>query len=196
MTDICPRKFAGFQSGEGLQYCVAAHAEGNAIAQAARRGVAIDGADMYIWGMQPCKNCAVLIVNAGIRRVICQNSSERYDEIAEKIFEESFILFIKNYDKDHKVKEDFFMRLSWQANAINRWIEREKKKGEYYLKVAQLSAQQSKCLSRKVGAVIVYDDCIISTGYNGPARGCSHCNNRTYGLPDEGPSINEKGEIA
>jgi deoxycytidylate deaminase len=39
-------------------------------------------------------------------------------------------------------------------------------------------------MSRKVGAVIVVDDCILSTGYNGPARGSSHCDIRIYGIPE------------
>lgn len=45
------------------------HAEANAIAFAARNGVALDGAVLYTT-MAPCLACAMLIVNAGITRVI------------------------------------------------------------------------------------------------------------------------------
>ncbi|RAL24854.1 deaminase [Lujinxingia litoralis] len=45
------------------------HAEANAIIQAARNGVAIDGADIYITA-SPCWQCFKMIVNAGIRRII------------------------------------------------------------------------------------------------------------------------------
>lgn len=46
---------------------------------------------------------------------------------------------------------------------------------EYFLELAKLVASRSKCLSRKVGAVLVRDRMIISTGYNGPPRGAFHC---------------------
>jgi len=48
-------------------------------------------------------------------------------------------------------------------------------KDEYYLDIAKAVSKRSPCLKRKVGAVIVKDDCIVSTGYNGPPRGESHC---------------------
>ena len=51
-------------------HCVrTVHAEANAILQAARHGVRIDGADIYVTA-SPCWNCFKLIVNAGIRRVL------------------------------------------------------------------------------------------------------------------------------
>lgn len=46
---------------------------------------------------------------------------------------------------------------------------------EYYMAIANLASLRSTCLSRKVGAVIVKDDNPISFGYNGPARGVTHC---------------------
>ena len=51
----------------------------------------------------------------------------------------------------------------------------------YFMSVAEMVAQQSKCLSRKVGAVAVKDKVIICTGYNGPARGIPHCWTRNEG---------------
>lgn len=52
----------------------------------------------------------------------------------------------------------------------------------YFLRIAREVSKHSKCLSRKIGAVLVRDKSIISTGYNGPARGVRHCNERTYSL--------------
>ena len=49
---------------------------------------------------------------------------------------------------------------------------------EYYLDLCNTIAKNSKCLSRKIGAIIVKDKSIISTGYNGPPRGVPHCNER------------------
>ncbi len=50
-------------------HCVATvHAEANAIIQAARNGVRIDGADIYVTA-SPCWNCFKLIANSGINRI-------------------------------------------------------------------------------------------------------------------------------
>ena len=46
---------------------------------------------------------------------------------------------------------------------------------EDFMQMAQLTAQRSTCLRRKVGAVIVKDKHIIATGYNGAPRGLKHC---------------------
>ena len=48
-------------------------------------------------------------------------------------------------------------------------------KDEYYLNIAEAVLARSTCLRRKYGAVIVKDDEIISTGYNGSPRGCVNC---------------------
>lgn len=51
-------------------HCVrTVHGEANAIAQAARNGVSVDGADLYTTA-SPCYDCFKLLVNAGIKRVI------------------------------------------------------------------------------------------------------------------------------
>ena len=48
-------------------------------------------------------------------------------------------------------------------------------KDEYYLNIAEAVLQRSTCLRRKYGAVIVKDDEIIATGYNGAPRGEKNC---------------------
>lgn len=48
-------------------------------------------------------------------------------------------------------------------------------KHEYYLNIARAVATRSTCLRRQYGAVIVKDDQIVSTGYNGAARGEENC---------------------
>lgn len=48
-------------------------------------------------------------------------------------------------------------------------------KSEYYLDIAAVVAKRSTCNRRQYGAVIVKDDRIIATGYNGSARGMSNC---------------------
>jgi dCMP deaminase len=46
---------------------------------------------------------------------------------------------------------------------------------EYFLSLAELAATRSTCLRRQVGALLVADRRVLSTGYNGPARGLAHC---------------------
>lgn len=45
----------------------------------------------------------------------------------------------------------------------------------YFMEVAKLTSGQSKCMSRKIGAVVVLNNRIIGVGYNGPAIGIPHC---------------------
>ncbi len=48
-------------------------------------------------------------------------------------------------------------------------------KENYYLDIAQTVAERSTCLRKKYGAIIVKDDVIIATGYNGAPRGRKNC---------------------
>ncbi|MBP5749413.1 MAG: cytidine deaminase, partial [Firmicutes bacterium] len=46
---------------------------------------------------------------------------------------------------------------------------------EYFMEMAELARKRSTCLRRGVGAVIVKDNRVIATGYNGVPRGIRHC---------------------
>jgi len=46
---------------------------------------------------------------------------------------------------------------------------------QYFMSIAKLASTRSTCLRRKVGAVIVKDKHILSTGYNGAPRNLAHC---------------------
>ncbi|MBC8229257.1 dCMP deaminase family protein [bacterium] len=46
---------------------------------------------------------------------------------------------------------------------------------QYFMKIANLVAERSTCCRAKVGAVIVKDKNILSTGYNGSPSGLPHC---------------------
>ena len=48
-------------------------------------------------------------------------------------------------------------------------------KTDTYLNCAEIFAYRSTCIKRKYGAVIVKDDTVISTGYNGSPRGFDNC---------------------
>lgn len=60
------------EDGSVTQHCVrTVHAEQNAICQAAKNGISIEGATLYC-RMTPCRTCTMLIINCGIKRVVCQ----------------------------------------------------------------------------------------------------------------------------
>lgn len=71
-------------------HCVrTVHAEQNAICQAAKFGVALDWATLYC-RMTPCRVCAMLIINCGIKRVVCEKKYHAWVE-SEEMFKEVWI---------------------------------------------------------------------------------------------------------
>ncbi len=86
------------EDGSVTQHCVrTVHAEQNAICQAARRGIALDGSTLYC-RMTPCRTCAMLIINCGIVRVVCER---RYHDGAEteEMFKQVGIELVYKYDE-------------------------------------------------------------------------------------------------
>ncbi len=79
----CARVDAGIPSGQCLDMCPCAHAESNAIDNAARAGVAIKGSYLYCT-TKPCVFCMARIANAGIVKVFYDEeySHEMADDIA------------------------------------------------------------------------------------------------------------------
>lgn len=68
------------EDGHQSQHCVrTAHAEQNAMVQAAKIGVSIKGATVYC-KFTPCTTCARMIINAEIKRVVCE---KRYHQAGE-----------------------------------------------------------------------------------------------------------------
>ncbi|MGE0792888.1 MAG: cytidine/deoxycytidylate deaminase family protein [Candidatus Woesearchaeota archaeon] len=60
------------EDGHITNHCVrTVHAEQNAICQAAKLGIALNGSTLYC-RMTPCRTCAMLIINCGIKRVVCE----------------------------------------------------------------------------------------------------------------------------
>lgn len=91
----CLRDINNIPSGTRAEFCYAVHAEQNAIIQAAKLGVSVDGATLYCTH-QPCSICAKIIVNSGISRVVyCEGYP---DEFALKIFEEAGVTLEKYTD--------------------------------------------------------------------------------------------------
>ena len=68
------------EDGTVTEHCVrTVHAEQNAICQAAKRGISIDGATLFC-KMTPCRTCAMMIINCGIKRVVAE---KRYHDCAD-----------------------------------------------------------------------------------------------------------------
>ena len=47
---------------------------------------------------------------------------------------------------------------------------------QYFMQLASLAAQRSNCMKRRVGCVLVREQRVISTGYNGTPRNLKNCN--------------------
>lgn len=76
------------EDGTVSQHCMrTTHAEQNAICQAAKLGISIDGSTLYC-KMTPCLTCAKSIINAGIKKVICES---KYHQGAEELLKEAGI---------------------------------------------------------------------------------------------------------
>jgi len=58
-------------------------------------------------------------------------------------------------------------------------------KANYYLDIAQTVAKRATCLRKKYGAIIVKDDIIIATGYNGAPRGRQNCSDLGYCIREQ-----------
>jgi dCMP deaminase len=97
-------KVAYDERGGQHKHCVrTTHAEANAIAQAARYGIPIEGAAIYI-KMTPCLDCTKLLINAGIKRVVCR---KRYhaDHDSVKMLGEAQVELVVLQD-EHEVYRD------------------------------------------------------------------------------------------
>ncbi len=62
------------------------HAEQNALCQAARYGIGVEGATIYC-KMEPCRVCAMLIISVGIVRVVCRNRYQAAEETRQMFSE-------------------------------------------------------------------------------------------------------------
>lgn len=75
----CPRHRLGFKSGECLEICPSSHAEANVLIEAARFGISLLGCTLYLTTESPCRECAKLMVNAGIKEVVVTSGNDYPD---------------------------------------------------------------------------------------------------------------------
>lgn len=86
------------EDGRRTMHCMrTVHAEQNAICQAAKLGVSIDGATVYLQ-MTPCRTCAMLLINCGIKRVVCERKYHAGAE-SESMFKQACIELEYKYNE-------------------------------------------------------------------------------------------------
>jgi dCMP deaminase len=85
----------GIKSGQNHEICYAVHAEQNAVIQAARIGVSLDGATLYCTH-QPCSICAKIIINSGVHRVVYQEGYP--DDFSLEMFNDAGVELMKFSD--------------------------------------------------------------------------------------------------
>ncbi len=91
------------EDGKVTTHCVRTiHAEQNAICQAAKLGISIEGATLYC-KMTPCRTCAMMIINSGIKRVVCEKKYHAAKE-SEEMFERAGIELVYFEDKVEEYK--------------------------------------------------------------------------------------------
>ncbi|MHA2343493.1 MAG: deoxycytidylate deaminase [Candidatus Hodarchaeales archaeon] len=95
----CPRQVQGYKSGEGLDLCIAGHAERNAIVNAARFGIETRGTSLVCYCGIPCKDCLIEVINAGIIEIVYKKGSstgvagdDYYDRLSPYLVQNSDIL--------------------------------------------------------------------------------------------------------
>ncbi len=89
------------EDGAVTEHCVrTVHAEQNAICQAAKLGISVEGATLYC-RMTPCRVCTMLIINCGIIRVVCERKYHDCQE-SENMFKMAGIELVYKYDEVQK----------------------------------------------------------------------------------------------
>src|SRR4030067_2157960 len=73
--DFCLRRRIGAHDADKYNYCISSHAEVNAIDQAARFGISLDGAVLYCT-LEPCNWCFKQLIQAGIREIYFEEPYE------------------------------------------------------------------------------------------------------------------------
>ncbi len=91
----CLRVKQGIPSGTRQEVCYAVHAEQNAIVQAAKLGLSLEGATLYCTH-QPCSICSRLIINSGIKRVVYDLGYP--DDFSLELFEKAGVEIVRFSD--------------------------------------------------------------------------------------------------
>lgn len=84
------------EDGTVTEHCMrTVHAEQNAICQAAKRGVSIEGSTVYC-RMTPCRTCAMLLINCGVSKIYCERIYPKGKE-SEEMFKKAGVKLTYKY---------------------------------------------------------------------------------------------------
>ena len=92
----CLRRVMQIPSGTRHEMCYAVHAEQNAIAQAAKLGISVEGATLYCTH-QPCVICSKMMINSGIKRIVYRHGYP--DDFSLRLLQEAGVQ-IEVYEED------------------------------------------------------------------------------------------------
>lgn len=113
----CLRDKLGIPSGQRAEICYAIHAEQNAIIQAAKLGISVDGATLYCTH-QPCSVCAKMIINVGIARIVYDQGYP--DEFSLNLLSEAGIKLERYPEEDgQKLREQFVHNKHVELQKVN-----------------------------------------------------------------------------
>lgn len=88
--DFCLRRSIGAHDADKYNYCISSHAEVNAIDQAARFGISLEGSVLYCT-LEPCNWCFKQLIQAGIREIYFEEAydskNKEFDRYWRKIME-------------------------------------------------------------------------------------------------------------
>ncbi|MBM3299317.1 MAG: dCMP deaminase family protein [Deltaproteobacteria bacterium] len=111
--DFCLRRSIGAHDAEKYNYCISSHAEVNALNQAARFGIALEGASLYCT-LEPCNWCFKQLIQAGIRQIYFEHP---YDSKNRE-----FDLYWRTMMKSHEGVE-IFEQVSVSSKALEMVLE-------------------------------------------------------------------------
>lgn len=102
-----------------------------------------------------------LIITSIVTMLLINNNSKQLDKFFPKKRDIMSEVSTAKVDELYSTVED----------PVSNW-------DEYFFNICRQVARNSKCMSRRIGAVLVKDKSIIGTGYNGPPRGVPRCDGR------------------
>jgi dCMP deaminase len=114
---FCLRQKLNIPSGQQYELCRSVHAEQNAIINAARAGVSLLEGDLYTFGSvtkteeiidaPPCMICKKMVINAGLKRVICSvHPQKTYKNLGIFDFKVYYVEDWIKFWQDHDITED------------------------------------------------------------------------------------------
>lgn len=133
---FCLRRRLGIPSGQQYEICRSVHGEQNALVNAARSGVSVLNADLYLFGTRvmegqealikayPCFICKKMVINAGIKRVFGNDENRgvveySVDEWTKEWAEHDMVDDTQKYNANYKMSQNEGACLSQSCNCSN-----------------------------------------------------------------------------